>query len=121
MKNFLDRNRPVRYTLYVLLFLVWLFAITLPCLVFALAVRGELSWDRGEHDRDRIWLIQEKKQKGVGYQAERMISDQSAPNGSICVHYSVRYFLWEGSLSDQNSDYCECHTADGATNVSNCP
>ena len=121
MKNILDRNRPLRLTLYVLLFLLWLFVMTVPCLALALAARGELSWDRGEHDRDRIWLIQEKRQKGVGYQAERIVSDQSAPNGSICIRHSVRYFLWEGSAADQNTDYCECSPADGATIQSNCP
>jgi hypothetical protein len=121
MKNFLDRNRPLRYTLYGVLFVLWLVVLIAPCFAFALAARGELSWDRGEHDRDRIWLIQEKDQRGVGYQAERLLSDQSPTNGSICVRHSVRYFLWEGSAADQNADYCECTTAAGVTSPSACP
>jgi hypothetical protein len=114
-------NRILRNLGFILFIIVWLLVMTLPCFAFVLASRGELSWDRSEHDWDRIWLLQERNQKGLGYQAERVISDQSSSGGPICVRNSVRYFLWQGTDTNTNTDYCECFASDGTSTESPCP
>lgn len=115
------RNRLVRNVGYVLFVVVWLIVMTIPCLSFALVSRGELSWDRSTHDWDRVWLLQESRQRGLGYQSERVISDQSASGGPICVRNSVRYFLWQGSAAGADTDYCECFAGDGSSAQTTCP
>ena len=119
--NALRPRRWLRSLGYGLLLLAWLFVMTVPCLAFALAARGELSWERSDHDWDRIWLIQERTERGIGYQAERLLSDQSATGGPICIRNSVRYYLWQGATSGSDSDYCECLAADGAAAGTPCP
>ncbi|HLF02154.1 MAG TPA: hypothetical protein VI547_09275 [Anaerolineales bacterium] len=111
----------LRRLAYLLFFCLWLAVMLLPCLAFALAARGELSWQRGPHDLDRLWLIQEHDQKGIGYQAERVISAAADVNGSICVRDTVRFFLWEGSTEGQSIEYCECYSANGSASTANCP
>ncbi|MEK7310716.1 MAG: hypothetical protein AAB382_01985 [Chloroflexota bacterium] len=113
--------RPLRYIGYTLLFLLWLVVMLTPCFAFALASRGEISWQRGEYDGDRIWLIQERDQKGIGYRAERIISDQRPTAGPLCVKSTIRFFLWEGSAEGQNTDYCECYVSDGTQISGECP
>ena len=111
----------LRRLAYLLFFCLWLAVMLLPCLAFALAARGELSWQRGPHDRDRLWLIQERDQKGIGYQTERVIGAAADVNGPVCVRDTVRFFLWEGSTEGQNTDYCECYASDGTFATVNCP
>jgi hypothetical protein len=106
--------RRFRYLGYAAAVLAWLAVMLLPCFVFALVARGELEWRRGDYDSDRIWLIQERRQRGLGYQSERILSDERASGGALCVHYAVRYFLWEGQLeAGANNDFLECYATDG--------
>lgn len=114
-------NRILRNLGYILFVVIWLFVMTFPCLAFALVARGELSWDRNTHDWDRVWLLQERNQRGLGYQAERVTSDQSASDGPICVRNSVRYFLWLGTATGADTDYCECFASDGTSTETPCP
>lgn len=105
-----------RYLGYIVALLAWLIVILLPCFVFALVSRGELEWRRSDYDSDRVWLIQERRQRGLGYQSERVLSDERASGGQLCVRYSVRYFLWEGNVEEgANNDFLECYAADGST------
>lgn len=104
----------------VLLFVLWLVVMTAPCFAFALAARGELSWRRSKYDGDRIWLIQERDQKGIGLEAVRTIGGAEA-NGPICVRNVVRFFLWEGSSEGMDVEYCECYLADGTAAAMDCP
>jgi hypothetical protein len=106
---------------YALFVAVWLFVMTVPCLAFALAARGELSWDRGEHDWDRVWLIQERAQQGLGFQSERVIEDRSASGGPVCVRNTVRYWLWKGAAAGSDADSCQCLAAGGASEAAACP
>jgi hypothetical protein len=115
------RQRLLRNAGYILFVVLWLFVMTIPCLAFALVARGELSWDRNTHDWDRVWLLQERNQRGLGYQAERVINDQSASGGPICVRNSVRYFLWQGTANGADTDYCECFASDGSSTQTPCP
>lgn len=105
---------------YALLALLWLVVMLTPCLAMALAARGELSWQRGPHTTDRVWLVMERNQRGLGYSAERIVSDQRPADGPVCARTTVRYFLWAGSTAGQNTEYCECYTADGSL-TGNCP
>ncbi|MBM4423821.1 MAG: hypothetical protein FJ030_10565 [Chloroflexi bacterium] len=101
---------------YMSLLLLWLVVMLAPCFAFALAARGELSWQHTEYDSDRIWLVQERDQKGIGYHAVRMTGGDP-----VCIRNSVRFFLWEGSAEGQSADYCECLAADGTSAATECP
>jgi hypothetical protein len=103
---------------YGVLIVVWLAVMLLPCAAFALAARGELEWQRGA-DSDRIWLIQERDEKGIGYHSQRLLSGEAT--GPACVRSSVRFFLWEGSAEGENNDYCECTDASGVPTTTECP
>ena len=115
MKPLLHR---LRYLGYAALLLLWLVVILTPCFALTLAMRGELEWKRGDYDSDRLWLIQERDQRGLGYHAQRLVSDGRASGGPLCVSSSVRFFFWEGGEEGANNDYCECYTANGSTS---CP
>ena len=54
------------------LLLIWLAVMLTPCAAFTLAVRGEIDWQRSDYDGDRLWLIQEREQRGLGYAARRL-------------------------------------------------
>lgn len=114
-------RRLARYLMYAVLFLLWLGLVLTPCLVVSLAARGEIEWRRSDHDSDRVWLIQEDELKGIGYQAERVFSDDTDVDGLVCARTTVRFFLWEGSGEGQAAAYCECYMADGFSASIACP
>ncbi len=116
----MPRLRPLRLAGYALLALLWLVVMLAPCLAMALAARGELSWQRGPHTADRVWLVMERNQRGLGYSAERIVSDPRPADGLVCARTTVRFFLWSGSATGQNTEYCECYSADGSS-TGNCP
>jgi len=90
--------------------LLWLGLLCLPLFVFVLAVQGEMNWQRGEFASDRVWLIREVDQRGVGYSSARVISNEEpAAGGPICVRTRVIFLLWRGSA--EPVAYCECYTA----------
>lgn len=90
----------------------WLAAMSLPCLIIGLAMAGELGWRRGPYNSDRLWLIQQVDERGLGYSAERILSDRRAEGGPVCVRTRVRFFMWRGQ--GDPADYCECYAPDGA-------
>jgi hypothetical protein len=90
--------------------LVWLLIMCLPLFAFVLAVNGEMSWRRGEFAEDRLWLIQEADQRGLGYSRARLVSNgEPAAGGAICVRTSVIFLLWRGSA--EPVQFCECFAA----------
>ena len=111
---------PIRYTIYALFFLLWLGVMLTPCFAITLAAKGELEWKRGEGNLDRVWLIQEKNQRGLGYYTERVVSDERASGGAVCVRSSARFLLWEGATDNLNAEFCACYTADGSA-LGACP
>lgn len=96
----------------------WLAAMSLPCLLIGLAMAGEVGWRRGPYSSDRLWLIQEVDNRGLGYAAERIVSDRRAADGPVCVRTRVRFFMWRGR--GDPAEYCECYAPDGAP-LAACP
>ncbi len=106
--------------------LAWLFVMLAPLLAFVLAARGELTWRRGEFVEDRLWLITAASasggERGLGYSAARVLSDQTASGGPLCVRTRVRFLLWRGQ--SEQVEFCECYTraANGAYEANgSCP
>ncbi len=92
-----------------------------PCAAVALALRGEINWQRSEYDGDRVWLIQERDQRGLGYSAVRLVGDERPVDGPVCARTTVRFFLWEGSAEGQDTEYCECYAGEDGPVVEDCP
>ena len=92
-------------------FLAWLFVMTVPLLGFMLAVRGEFTWRRSEFVEDRVWLISAENssgdERGLGYSAARVVSDQTAADGPICVRTRVNFLLWRGR--SEHLEFCDCY------------
>ena len=92
--------------------LAWLFVMTVPLLGFMLAVRGEFTWRRNEFVEDRLWLITAEAtsgdERGLGYSAARVVSDQTAADGPICVRTRVNFLLWRGQ--SEHLEFCDCYT-----------
>lgn len=104
-----------KYLLYgrnIALFLVWLGVMLAPCLLITFAIRGEMEWKRSDYDGDRFWMIQEREQRGIGYAAMRVTTDNRTTGGPICVRTQTRFFLWKGASNNDYSDWCECYGAD---------
>ncbi len=102
-----QRRRPIlRRTGCALGVLVWAVLMMIPLLLFALAVRGEISVATGgaPEQRLRVWLIMDAAQRGVG------ISTAAAyeTGGGVCVQTDVRFLLWQGRPEAQQR-YCECY------------
>jgi hypothetical protein len=97
----------------VLSVLVWLCVMTVPFLALRLAMRGELAWRRGDFAEDRLWLVNAEtglgqgRASGIGYSATRVVSDQRAADGPVCVRTNVYFLLWKGQ--GDNATFCECY------------
>ena len=100
-------DRPISRAGCVLIAAAWLAVTAVSCLALTLAMRGELAWRRGEFVEDRLWLVNEAEARGLGYSAARVISDQSATDGPVCVRTRVRFWLWTGT--GEPVEFCECY------------
>ena len=93
--------------------LVWLCVMAVPFLALALAMRGELAWRRGEFVEDRVWLVNAETgfgapgASGIGYSAARVVSDQTAADGPVCVRTRVYFLLWKGE--SEGVSFCDCY------------
>ena len=94
----------------------WLLVMSLPVLALFLAVRGELRWRRGDHALDRVWLVMHHSERGLGWAATRVKSQR---NDIVCLTTRVRFWLWQGSVPDLGTSYCECYrnTADPGSDL----
>ena len=90
-----------------------LLVVALVGLMLIIAFRGELAWRRNELSSDRVFLIMDRRQRGLGWERVGRLNsvptDAPTMTGLVCSETSVRYFLWEGDASDQNATYCECY------------
>jgi hypothetical protein len=91
---------------------VWLLIITIPFCLVLFAIRGDVSWRRGDLVQDRLWLINEEdlpgqeSAAGVAYSATRLTASAAAPAGAVCARTTVYFLLWRGQSETLN--YCEC-------------
>lgn len=92
-------------------------------LMFVVAIRGEVTWQRGELAGDRLFLIMERRQRGLGWEHVGSTGQAPATGGQVCTRTTVRYYLWEGQ--GENITYCECYrqTATGLSYIDSdaCP
>jgi hypothetical protein len=94
--------------------LVWLCVMTIPFLALWLAVKGELTWRRGEFVEDRLWLVNAESgighggASGIGYSSTRALSGQTAADSPVCVRTRVYFLLWKGK--SENVTFCDCYT-----------
>ncbi|MFQ5407999.1 MAG: hypothetical protein ACE5FI_06195 [Anaerolineales bacterium] len=95
-----------RRALYAGLLGLFFAILLLPLFGVVLAVRGELAWDRGLAG-DRLFLIQERTQRGVGWEANRLIA--SGTPDKVYVRTTVRYYLWQGATTSENTSFVECY------------
>jgi hypothetical protein len=104
---------PMSRTSCVVVLLVWLCLMTVPFFALALAVKGELTWRRGEFVEDRVWLVNAEtgigqgRVSGIGYSAARVVSDQTPVDGALCVRTNVYFLLWNGP--SERVMFCECY------------
>jgi hypothetical protein len=107
-------SKPLSRGGCLLAFLVWLVIMTVPLFALVLAVKGELTWRRGDFIEDRIWLVNnsvedgQEEARGLGYSSSRILSDQIKVDGPICVRTRVRFFLWKGR--SETIEFCDCYT-----------
>jgi hypothetical protein len=91
--------------------LVWLLIITVPFCLVLFAIRGEVTWSRGNLVQDRLWLVAsepgEASAAGLAYSATRLVASPAAPAGALCARTTVYFFLWRGQ--SETVSYCECY------------
>lgn len=106
-------SKPMSRTGCLIGVLIWLCVMALPFLALALAVKGELAWRRSEFVEDRLWLVNaetglgSRGASGIGYSAARVVSDQTAADGPVCVRMSIYFLLWEGE--SEGVTFCDCY------------
>ena len=91
--------------------LVWAVVMSLPIVVFLLALRGEVSWRRGDFSYDRVFLLNEVDAAGLGYERARVIRDDRPADGPVCVSTRVTYWTIRGKGEPPQS--CNCYSATG--------
>lgn len=81
-------------------------------MAFLLATEGQIEIGDNQSGL-RLFLLQDTDSQGLGLQWTRSYTNTTVNNesASTCSRTSLRYFLWEGETSEQNSDYCQCFNA----------
>jgi len=102
--------------------------MTAPLFALVLAVKGELTWRRGDLVEDRVWLVNNRAEPGqdeahgIAYSSARLLSNPAPANGPVCVRTHVYFWLWQGH--SENVAYCDCYTSapgGGYTSNGSCP
>ncbi len=91
-----------RRTAYLLVFLTWLFCMSLPLLAFSLAAKTQLQVGAEGGSTIRVFLVQEALAEGIGIETSRV----DAADHPGCAQIDVRYLLWKGV--PENASYCQC-------------
>ncbi|HUN22615.1 MAG TPA: hypothetical protein PK299_05700 [Anaerolineales bacterium] len=100
-----------------LVFIIWILLLCLPMFGFMLALKGELRLNLGEF-RQRVWLIQDSENNGVGWQSESPA--RASLLEATCQEIRVQYFFWQGGESNANAHYCTCER-EGVDMPPQCP
>lgn len=80
---------------YLSLLVLVLFAIVPPilCGLLYLSRVPDVSWERVDKlTYDRIWLYRERRPVGIGYQAQRIVTQYRQTE--VCVENRLRFLLW---------------------------
>ena len=101
----MSADRPVSRRSCLVAVSLWLCFAIGPCFAIALAMRGELSWKRGNFVEDRVWIVNEAEASGLAYSSARVIS--APTDGQVCARTRVYFLLWKGQ--GENTTYCECY------------
>lgn len=92
-----------RRLLYLVFLLLWLLIVSLPFMTMIVAFRGEFTLGNKMKSHFRTFLVQGEETNGLGFEWSR-----SSGSDDACQKTSVRYFLWEGSTEQVNTDFCQC-------------
>jgi hypothetical protein len=97
----------------------WAVVMALPVCIFALAIRGELGWQRGPFTSDRLWIVRAdprngQPESGLAYESVRVSSGRANAQGPVCARTRVYFRFWDGA--SETLDFCECYApgANGA-------
>lgn len=104
------RRRWVRRFGYLVLFLLWLLVMSFPIGAALLATSGQLEVGSETGHHVRLFLVQERRQQGVGLEWTRSGSADGCRQGRLL------YAMWEGRGEDAH--YCTCHDAGGSVTYS---
>jgi hypothetical protein len=83
---------------YLSIFVLTLTVIIPPllCGLFYLSRVPDVSWVRNNGlTLDRIWMHQERRPLGIGYQGQRVLYEYS--DTEVCVETKLRFLLWGDS------------------------
>jgi hypothetical protein len=86
---------------YVGIVLLWLAIMCLPIFAFVLATQGQVQV--GNSFRLRVFLLQDVSAQGIGVEWSRPFNGEQN-----CARTTVRYLIWEGEGTGQNTEYCYC-------------
>jgi hypothetical protein len=106
-------NKPMTRRGCVLGVALWLVIMTVPFCAVLFAIRGEVSWHRGDLIQDRLWLVNlsgasgQESAAGVAYSATRLVGQPGSAGEPVCARTHVYFLLWRGH-SDA-LDYCDCY------------
>lgn len=87
-----------RLNWYLTLFVLALTLIVPPilCGLFYLSQVPDISWERNNGlTRDRIWMYEERRPLGIGYQGQRVLYEYN--DTEVCVETKLRFLLWGDS------------------------
>ncbi len=95
---------------------LWAVIMTLPLCALAVAIRGEVSWQRGPFTEDRVWIVRSdpgsgEEAAGLAYSSVRVTSGRPGNGGPVCARTRVNFWLWAGD--SETVDYCECYQPTG--------
>ncbi len=100
----------------------WLLLLLVPCLMIGLMIRGEIVWERGPRDSDRLYLIQAAPEAGVGLSSVRPAAAAAAD--AVCARTTERLWLWKPQGQYGETTTCSCSRAGpggGEVPLGECP
>jgi hypothetical protein len=92
---------------------LWLVIMIVPFCAVLFAIRGEVSWHRGDLVEDRLWLVNlagapgQESAAGIAYSATRLVAQPASAGAPVCARTHVYFLLWRGH--SDSLDYCECY------------
>jgi hypothetical protein len=79
-----------------------------------LATQGEIRIGGTEVTPNRIWLVREGANRGLGWSSSRVVEGSRA-GPEMCVATSVSFLLWRKDGTAVPVDFCECYEQQGSS------